>query len=229
MSEEAKKLIRVILADDHQVVRRGIRDFLVESGWIEVVAEAENGDDAVRLIEQHRPDVAVLDVQMPGRNGIDVVRWVREHKLPVGTLILTAYDDDPYLMAALEAGTNGYVMKTAEASEIVKAVIAVNEGRSVLDPGVVHRLMQVVGGGTGHAQITASESGEPVTELTARELAVLLEAARGLTNKAIGLTLGISDRTVQGHLRNIFEKLHVTNRTEAVVKAVQLGMLELPE
>jgi DNA-binding NarL/FixJ family response regulator len=222
---DTKKLIRVILADDHQVVRRGIRDFLVESGEIEVAAEADNGDEAVRLIEQHRPDVAVLDIQMPGRTGIEVVQWVRDQKLPVGTLILTAYDDDPYLVAALEAGTNGFVLKTADAPEIVRAVLAVNEGKSVLDPSVVHRLMQVVGGtSTSHG-----DDLEPGTDLTARELAVLDEAARGLTNKAIGLTLGISDRTVQGHLRNIFEKLHVTNRTEAVVKAVQLGMLELPD
>jgi DNA-binding NarL/FixJ family response regulator len=222
---DAKKLIRVILADDHQVVRRGIRDFLVESGEIEVAAEADNGDEAVRLIEQHRPDVAVLDIQMPGRTGIEVVQWVRDQKLPVGTLILTAYDDDPYLVAALEAGTNGFVLNTADAPEIVRAVLAVNEGKSVLDPSVVHRLMQVVGGtSTSHG-----DDYEPGTDLTARELAVLDEAARGLTNKAIGLTLGISDRTVQGHLRNIFEKLHVTNRTEAVVKAVQLGMLELPD
>src|SRR5687767_11825348 len=107
-------LIRVILADDHQVVRRGIRDFLTESGKIFVIAEADNGEQAMRLIEQYEPDVAVLDIQMPGRSGIEVVKWVRSKKLPVGTLILTAYDDDPYLMAALEAGTNGFVLKTAD-------------------------------------------------------------------------------------------------------------------
>lgn len=213
--------IRVLLADDHQVVRRGIRDFLTESGDIEIVAEAENGDEAVRLIEQHHPDVAVLDVQMPGRSGIDVVRWVRDQNLPVGTLILTAYDDDPYLIAALEAGTMGYVMKTADADEIVRAVRSVYEGKSVLDPVVVRHLMKVVGGG--------GETPAPTADLTAREMEVLYQAARGLTNKAIGLSLGISDRTVQGHLRNIFEKLSVTNRTEAVVRAAQLGLLTLPE
>ncbi len=212
--------IRVILADDHQVVRRGIRDFLVESGNITVVAEAENGDQAVALIEQYLPDVAVLDIQMPGRSGIEVVRWVRSKNLPVGLLLLTAYDDDPYVMAAVEAGVNGYVLKTADSEEIIQAVHAVREGKSVLDPGIVQKLMTAV----------ATPAGElpDYDQLTAREIDVLREAARGLTNKAIGLTLGISDRTVQGHLRNIFEKLHVTNRTEAVVKAVQYGMLELP-
>src|SRR5574341_734663 len=220
MSPDSKP-IRVLLADDHQVVRRGIRDFLAESGDIEVVAEAENGDDAIRLIDQRHPDVAVLDIQMPGRSGIDVVRWVRDHNLPVGTLILTAYDDDPYLIAALEAGTTGYVMKTADADEIVRAVRAVHEGKSVLDPVVVRHLMKVVSGG--------GEPPAPAAELTAREMEVLSAAARGFTNKAIGLSLGISDRTVQGHLRNIFEKLAVTNRTEAVVRAAQLGLLTLPE
>ncbi len=215
--------IRVLLADDHQVVRRGIRDFLTESGEIEVIAEAENGDEAIQLIEEHKPDVAVLDIQMPGTTGIEVVRWIRTQNLPVHTLILTAYDDDPYLVAAMEAGTNGYVMKTADAPEIIQAIKSVHAGGSVLDPGVVHRLMQVVGG-------TSTTSDHlPGADLTSRELSVLEEASRGLTNKAIGYTLGISDRTVQGHLRNIFEKLHVTNRTEAVVRAVQLGMLHLPE
>lgn len=212
--------IRVLLADDHQVVRRGIRDFLVESGNIIVVAEAENGDQAVALIEEHQPDVAVLDIQMPGRSGIDVVRWVRSKNLPVGLLLLTAYDDDPYVVAAVEAGVNGYVLKTADSEEIIQAVHAVHQGKSVLDPGIVQKLMSAVA--------TSTDDLPDYDHLTARELDVLREAARGLTNKAIGLTLGISDRTVQGHLRNIFEKLHVTNRTEAVVKAVQYGMLELP-
>lgn len=216
-------IIRVILADDHQVVRRGIRDFLVESGKIEVMAEAGDGKEALSLIDELQPDVAILDIQMPGHTGLDVVRQVREKDKLIGLLILTAYDDDPYLMAALEAGVNGYVMKTADAEEIVKAVQAVYEGRSVLDPSIIDKVMQVVGSTPNNT------NDAPQTDLTDREIDVLDQAARGLTNKAIGLRLGISDRTVQGHLRNIFEKLNVTNRTEAVVKAVQQGLLQLPE
>jgi DNA-binding NarL/FixJ family response regulator len=214
--------IRVILADDHQVVRRGIRDFLVEDGDIEVIAEAEDGAQALKLIEQYHPDVAVLDVQMPRQTGIEVARRVRAHNPTIGLLILTAYDDDPYLKAALEAGVNGYVLKTADAEDIVAAVHTIAEGKSVLDPGLANKLMNVV-------TAKPPEPEAPYTGLTARERDVLGEAARGLTNKAIGQTLGISDRTVQGHLRNIFEKLDVTNRTEAVVRAVRLGWLELPE
>jgi DNA-binding NarL/FixJ family response regulator len=220
MSEHHEPPIRVVLADDHQVVRRGIRGFLIEGG-IDVVDEASDGDEALRAIEAHRPDVAVLDIQMPGQSGIDVVRAVRERDLPVGLLILTAYDDDPFVMAALEAGVNGYVLKTADAEDIVEAVFDVYEGKSVLDPALVGRVMR--------AAAARRDQDAPVEELTDRELEVLREAARGLTNKAIGLRLDISNRTVQGHLRKIYEKLDASNRTEAVVRATQLGLLDLPD
>ncbi len=211
--------IRVVLADDHQVVRHGIQRFLASAG-IDVVAEAENGEQALRQIEQHQPDVAVLDIQMPEYSGIEVARRVRARGWPVGLLILTAFDDDPFIVAALEAGVNGFVLKTADMEEIIEAVRAVNEGKSVFDPQIVPKLMHAV---------TASHQPAPVVEpLTDRELEVLHAAARGMTNKAIGVLLDISDRTVQGHLRRIFEKLNVGNRTEAVVKASQLNLLELP-
>ena len=211
--------IRVLLADDHQVVRRGIRDFLVEGG-VEIIAEAEDGRDALDQIAALQPDVAILDLQMPHMSGIEVARAVRELHLPVGLLVLTAYDDDPFVMAALGAGVNGYVLKTSDAEDIVAAVQAVHEGRSVLDPSLVRQVMRALS--------TPKDAAPPVEELTERELEVLREAAEGLTNKAIGLRLGISDRTVQGHLRKIYDKLEVANRTEAVVRASQLDMLELP-
>lgn len=211
--------IRVVLADDHQVVRHGIQQFLASTG-IDVVAEAENGAQALRLIEQHQPDVAVLDIQMPDYSGIEVARHVRAHGWPVGLLILTAFDDDPFIVAALEAGVNGFVLKTADMEEIIEAVRAVNEGKSVLAPQIVPKLM--------HAVTASHQPPSMVEPLTDRELEVLRAAARGLTNKAIGVLLDISDRTVQGHLRRIFEKLNVANRTEAVVKASQLDLLELP-
>lgn len=211
--------IRVVLADDHQVVRQGIRMFLTRGG-IDVIAEANNGPEAVNQIVELKPDVAVLDVQMPGCSGIEVARRVRELDLPVALLVLTAFDDDPFVMAALEAGVNGFVLKTADADEIVKAVYAVHEGESVLDKSVLGNVMRVV----AHSARPEPE----VEELTERELEVLREAARGLTNRAIGMKLAISDRTVQGHLRNVYEKLQVANRTEAVVKAAQLNLLALP-
>lgn len=220
MAGDPVQTIRVILADDHQVVRHGIKGFLEEAG-IEVVAEAENGEQAVALIRERQPDVAVLDVQMPDFSGIEVARRVREAGSGAGLLILTAFDDDPYILAAIEAGVNGYVLKTADAEEIVQAVHDVHAGRSVLDRAVVGKVMHAVAAGPPQPA-----EYEPLSD---RELEVLRETARGLTNRAIAARLGISDRTVQGHLRSVFDKLQVTNRTEAVVKAAQLGLLELPK
>lgn len=212
--------IRVLLADDHAVVRKGIREFLEMNGTIQVIAEANNGDAALEGVREHRPDVAVLDIQMPGRSGIDVARAIRAEQLPVGILILTAFDDPPYVKAVLTAGANGYVLKTAEAQDIVDAVHAVYEGQSALSPEIAQLLVR---------QFTTSTSpsgtitnGEPLSD---RELEVLRLAARGLTNKAIGVELDISDRTVQAHLARIYDKLQVASRTEAVMRAVALGWL----
>src|SRR5512136_612108 len=208
--------IRVVLADDHAVVRKGIREFLTEPGDIEVVAEAADGAEAIALLEQDKPDVAVLDIQMPKRSGIDVCRHVRTQRWPIGLLILTAYDDDPYVLAILQAGANGYVLKTADADDIIQAVRDVHEGKSILDPTIARKLM---------TQLAGPTIDKPIESLTPREMDVLKLAAQGLTNKAIGAQLSVSDRTVQGHLANIFSKLHVTTRTEAVMRAVALGWL----
>ncbi len=213
--------IRVILADDHAVVRKGIREFLEEEGDIDVVAEAADGDEAKALVQQYKPDVAVLDIRMPKTTGIDVTRWIRGQELSVGVLILTAYDDDPYVLAALAAGANGYVLKSAEADEIVAAVRAVREGQSALGPVIARKLMSHLAG--------TSRPDQPIEPLTPREREVLDRVAQGLTNRAIGLHLGISNRTVQGHLANVYAKLEVNSRTEAVTRALQLGLIQLPE
>ncbi len=210
-----KTAIRVVLADDHGVVRRGIREFLTEAGDIQVVSEADNGAQALELIEQHRPDVAVLDVQMPEGTGIEVTRHLREKCMDLGILILTAYDDPPYIRAAIDAGANGYVLKSSEAEEIVEAVRAVFEGKDVLD---AHLAV---------SQLAMSET-PPRAILIERERDVLTLAARGLTNKAIGFQLSISDRTVQGHLANVYEKLGAASRTEAVTRAVMFGLIAVP-
>jgi DNA-binding NarL/FixJ family response regulator len=211
--------IRVILADDHAVVRQGIRQFLEIDPHIHIVAEATDGVEALRLIQEHTPHVAILDIQMPGRSGIEVVQAIRAARLPVGVLILTTFDDDPYIRAVLQAGANGYMLKTAEAHDLIQAVHAVYEGQSALDPAIARKLM---------AQLAPPES--PQTEilvepLTDREMDVLRLAAKGYTNKAIGVQLAISDRTVQGHLAKIYDKLGAASRTEAVMRAVALGWI----
>jgi len=210
--------IRVLLADDHAVVRAGIRQFLEQVNDIQVIAEADDGEMARQHIAKHKPDVAVLDIQMPKATGIEVTRWVRAHHQEVGVLVLTAYDDDPYVMAILQAGANGYVLKTASPAAIVQAVRDVFEGKSALDPRITRRLMAHIAGRQRLDSITYEA-------LTGREQEVLALAAKGYTNKAIGVQLGISDRTVQGHLAKTYQKLDANSRTEAVMKAVSLGLI----
>jgi len=209
-------LIRVMLADDHAIVRAGIRQFLEHAGDIQVVAEADDGEMAKRLIQERKPDVAVLDIQMPKASGIEVTRWIRSNAPQVGVLILTAFDDDPYVLAVLQAGANGYVMKTASPGELIQAVRDVRDGKSVLDAKVTQKLL---------AQLSHSKDTVQVETPTSREMEVLELVARGYTNKAIGAQLRISDRTVQGHLAHIFDKLQAASRTEAVMRAVSLGWI----
>lgn len=218
--------IRVILADDHAVVRKGISDFLQEDGDIAVIAEASDGAKAKDLLTALLPDVAVLDIRMPGATGIDVTRWIREQRLPIGVLILTAYDDDPFVAAAMNAGANGYVLKNAEADEITAAVRTVAQGRPAIAPELAQKVIRQL---SSPATAAPTPPDPPAETLTEREREILQFAAVGLTNKAIGARLSISDRTVQGHLASIYGKLMVSSRTEAVTKALQLGILRLPE
>ena len=213
--------IRVVLADDHAVVRKGIREFLEENGQITVVAEASDGLEAVRLTGEYHPVVAVLDIQMPGMTGIEATRKIKAAYPDTRVLILTAYDDDPYVFALLRAGADSYVLKSATSEELVAAVKTTAAGGKVLAPEVVAKVV---------AQVATSRPGaghEEVESLSEREREILVLAGRGLTNKAIGVDLAISDRTVQGHLANIYGKLQVGSRTEAVTKALKLGWIVL--
>ncbi|MDZ4765160.1 MAG: response regulator transcription factor [Chloroflexota bacterium] len=215
--------IRVVLADDHAVVRKGIREFLEEDPEIEVVAEASNGEKVKALILQYKPDVAVLDVRMPSATGIEVTTWIRSQALSIGVLILSAFDDDPFVIAAVQAGANGYVLKNAEAEQIIDAVRRVSLGQSVIPAEIAESLIR-------HMIEEKNIPSAPVPErLTEREREVLQLAAAGLTNRGIGIQLSISDRTVQGHLASIYAKLTVGSRTEAVTKALQIGAIQLRE
>ena len=210
--------IRVVIADDHNVVRKGIRDLLSDEDDITVVGEARNGQEAVDLALALRPDVVVMDIAMPELTGVEATRQLRAQAPGVRVLVLTAYDDDPYIYGLLDAGATGYILKTAESSEIVRAVRATAAGQSALDPAVAPRLI---------ARLTQPPAGGDT--LTERELDVLRRAARGLTNKQIGADLAISDRTVQNHLANIYAKLGVASRTEAVTAALQRQLIKLSE
>ena len=215
MAEE----IRVLLADDHVLVRQGIRQFLEDAGDIEVVAEANDGAEAIRLIQEHQPEVAVLDIRMPEMTGIEATRRIKAQFPQVRVLILTAYDDDPYVFALLQVGADGYVLKTASADELVRAVRTVYKGQSALSPEITSKVVRQMTGGK------PAGAAEQVETLTERELDVLRLAAQGKTNRAIGSELEISHRTVQGHLASIYGKLGVNSRTEAVTEALRRGWI----
>jgi DNA-binding NarL/FixJ family response regulator len=208
--------IRLVLADDHAIVRAGIRQFLDLEEDFEVVAEADDGEQAKLLIEQFKPDVAILDIQMPKASGIEVTRHIRSNRWPIGVLVLTAYEDDPYISAVLKAGANGYILKTARPKEIIQAVRDVYQGKSVLDKAIVSKVMNYLSTPAGPS---------PTINLSDREMEVLTLAAKGKTNKAIANQLSISDRTVQGHFARIFEKMQATSRTDAVMKAVSMSLI----
>jgi DNA-binding NarL/FixJ family response regulator len=209
----------VLLADDHVLVRQGIRQFLEEAEDIEVVAEAGDGAEAIRLIEEHQPEIAVLDIRMPEMTGVEATRRIKSRFPEVRVLILTAYDDDPYVFALLQAGADGYVLKTASADELVRAVRTVYEGESALSPEITSKVLRQMTSGK------PAGASEQVESLTERELDVLRLAAQGKTNRAIGGELGISHRTVQGHLASVYGKLDVSSRTEAVTEALRRGWI----
>jgi DNA-binding NarL/FixJ family response regulator len=211
--------IRVVLADDHAVVRKGIREFLENAGDIEVVAEAGDGEEALRLVAEHEPDIAILDIRMPHVTGIEATRRIAAGNSRTRVLILSSYDDDPYIFALLSAGASGYVLKTASGEEIVRAVRTVQRGEAALSPEVASKVIRQATSGRPEG------AREQVERLTPREIDVLRLAAEGMTNRAIGHELSIGHRTVQGHLANIYGKLGVNSRTEAVTQALRRGWI----
>jgi DNA-binding NarL/FixJ family response regulator len=211
--------IRVLLADDHVLVRQGIRQFLNEAPDIEVVAEASDGAEALRLIKTVEPDVAVLDIRMPEVTGVEATRRIKQHFPTVRVLILTAYDDDPYVFALLKAGADGYVLKTTRAESLVQAVRDVHKGTAALSPEIATKVVRQMG------QQGPSGAADQAESLTEREIEVLRLAAQGMTNREIGRELQISHRTVQGHLANTYGKLQVNSRTEAVTEALKRGWI----
>ena len=208
--------IRVVIVEDHTLLREGTRHILEQSQDIEVVGEAGRGDEAVELIERLAPDVVLLDMRLPGMNGIEVARAVtRKHK-EIRVLLLSAYDDEEYVAEALNAGASGYMLKTTPGAKLVEAVRAVHSGATVLQDELSHKLAM--------RAMHPDPSGPRLSE---RELDVLRLTARGLSSKEIAGRLQISQRTVEGHLNNIYSKLGVNSRTEAVVHAAARGLISL--
>lgn len=206
--------IRIVLADDHFLIREGTRHILEQCLDLKVVGDAEDGEQALELIERLQPDVAILDIRMPKLNGIDVVRRMKECSPNTEALILTAYDDDEYILALMAAGALGYLLKTARPSELIDAVQRVDRGEPVLHPVIAVKVARL------WARLRNSTGQELAEPLSAREREVLQLAANGLRNKAIADKLSISVRTVEGHFHSIFAKLGVSSRIEAVLYAI---------
>ncbi len=214
--------IRILLADDHVMVRQGTRELLEHEDDMEVVAEAGDGEETVVLAGAERPHVVIMDVAMPRLNGIEATRRIKALYPSMAVLVLTAYDDDEYVFALLEAGAAGYLLKDVPVEELIKAVRAVHAGESVLHPAVARKVV------SRFAQPSAERDREDsLDQLTEREAEVLRLAAKGLTNREIARELTISARTVQVHLSNTFSKMGVGSRTEAVLHALRKGWLTL--
>ena len=213
--------IHILIADDHPVVRDGLRAMLSTQPDFEVVGEAVNGAEALQLAERLQPDVILLDLEMPDLDGVKVLTQLRAIELQARVIIVTAYDTDERIVQAVVAGAQGYLLKGAPREEIFRAIRVVYEGGSLLQPIVASKLMQ-------HVSQQASQSAE-MDSLTPRELEVLQLLAQGKSNKQIAAELVISERTTKFHVSSIFSKLEASNRTEAVKIAVQRGLVSLAQ
>ena len=216
--------IKVLLADDHAVVRQGTRELLEQQEDLEVVAEASDGQEAVQLALKERPDVVVMDFAMPKLNGIEATRQIKAVAPNIAVLVLTAYDSEQYIFAFLAAGAAGYLLKDVSVDQLVRAIRSVHAGESILHPAITRKVInRFARPEESHRAPTGPET------ITERELEVLKLAARGLSNRDIALQLGISVRTVQTHLSNVFNKMGVGSRTEAVMLGLRQGIITLED
>jgi len=217
--------IKVLLAEDHAVVREGIRELISQQQDMEVVGEADNGEETIQLVEQLKPDLVLMDIAMPKLNGIEATRRIKESHPSTSVLILTAYDNEEFIFALVEAGAVGYLLKNVRGQELLNAIRATYDGESVLYPTIAEKVFQRLQL-EGKRKSTVQEK---VEFLSGRELEVLRLGAGGLANKEIAKELSIGERTVQTHWRNIFNKLGVSSRTEALMESLRKGWIILKQ
>ncbi len=215
--------IRIVLADDHIILRQGTRQLLENEADMEVVGEASNGYEAVQLVSELKPDLVIIDVAMPRMNGIEATKKIKQIAPSTTILVLTGYDYDEYIFNLLEMGAAGYLMKDVSGDELIGAIRAVYMGEPVLHPTVMKKLID-------RCKTPTTKSVEaPVEGLSEREMEVLKHAVSGKSNKDIAETLAISLRTVQAHMRGIFNKLGVGSRSEAIIYGLKRGWFNLKD
>jgi NarL family two-component system response regulator LiaR len=210
-------VIRIVIADDHAVVRQGLRTLLELQDEMEVVAEAADGEEAVEAVQRTAPDVALLDLVMPKLGGIEAIRRIRDGSPATRVLVLTSFADDDTVLPAVRAGAAGYLLKDVQPQDLITAIRTVHAGEALLAPAVATMLVE---------QLAAADEPRGRDELTPRERDVLAHLARGRANKVIARELGVSERTVKTHVSNILGKLGLTDRTQAAVYAVRHGLVQ---
>jgi NarL family two-component system response regulator LiaR len=218
--------IKIMLVEDHVLVREGTREMLDREEDLYVVAEAGDGEQAVQLAVEHCPDIIIMDIAMPKLNGIEATKQIKSANPAISILVLTAYDDDQYVFAFLEAGAAGYLLKDVSTGDLIRAIRAVHAGESVLHPAVARKVLNYF---ARRPDGKGDEKSDPLECLTDREMEVLRLAGKGMTNREIATDLTISIRTVQVHLSNVFSKLGVGSRIEAVLCALRKGWLTLED
>ncbi len=211
--------IKVMLADDHVLMREGIRQLLEFDGSIEVIAEANDGEECIEKLKTVHPQILLLDINMPKKNGIEVLQEIKNKNINVKVLILTVHGEIEYLLKAVDIGVDGYILKDSESSELKKAINAVINGESYIQPKLIPAL--------NNRLVARDVDKDKIDLLTARELEVLIQVANGKLNKEIATSLNISERTVKNHISNIFKKIEVSDRTQAAVFAIKNDIIKL--
>jgi two-component system, NarL family, response regulator DevR len=208
-------MIRILIADDHAVVRAGLKALLEQRDGFHVVAEAATGEEAVKKVQEYHPDVAVLDIRMPGLSGIDACRKIIETVEDCRVVMLTSYAEDELLLAAIDAGASGYVLKRIGSNELVRAVERVSQGDGTLDPSLTKAVFERV------REANKAEDASAFADLTSQELQVLALVAQGLTNRQIAVKLYLGEGTVRNYVSSVLSKINVSNRSEAAIYAVK--------
>lgn len=211
--------IKVMITDDHAMIREGIKRLLEFDGEMKVIAEAGDGEECLELLKEVKPDVLLLDINMPKKNGIEVLEKIKNNKLPVKVLMLTVHNEVEYLVKAVDIGVNGYILKDSESAELKKAIVSVVNGENYIQPSLIPML---------NAKLVSRDTDkDKIEQLTKRELEVLIKVASGMFNKEIAISLNISERTVKNHISNIFKKIQVSDRTQAAVFAIRNDIIKV--